>query len=530
MKPLIKLTTIHVYFRMLNPVISSGRNRPGRSSPVLALKRCSLRELIMSYGLSKTKILNSIQCPKRLWLEVHKPEPAQYSETSIQIMQTGNDVHRAYRTLVPDGILIEHVDDLKTALEQTRLALKKSASAPVFEGAFQQEGVLVRADLLLVDTKGSRLVEVKAAGSVREHHLNDCAIQTWVIEREGIPIKTVELALINTSFVYPGGRDYSGLFMHTNVTEQVRTLIQQVPAWVKKCQKILNSDMPAMEDGNQCHDPYECPFFERCSVPGPDYPVKFLPYGGKVAKKLIAEGILDIRDIPENRLSSSIHERVARVTKSGTAEIHPAVTALLKRFPFPRYYLDFETVAFAVPRWPGTKPYQPIPFQWSCHLDHADGKVEHKWFLDTSGEAPTRAVADSLVKNLGRSGPIFMYTSFEKARINDLIKLVPDLAPKLRLIISRLEDLHPIVKDHYYHPRMKGSWNLKSVIECIAPEMSYTRLDEVSNGMAAQQAYLEIIDPEINAVRRKDLRKKLLEYCKLDTMAMLRITQVLQRR
>jgi hypothetical protein len=497
--------------------------------PVLAQKRL-IQEEIMSYGLSKTKILNSIQCPKRLWLDVHKPELAQYSEISIQIMQTGNDVHRAYRVLVPGGILIEDTDDLKMALEQTRLTLKKFATTPIFEGAFQHEGVLVRADLLSVDTQGSRLVEVKAAGSVRDHHVQDCAIQTWTIEKAGIPIKTVELAFINTSFVYPGGRNYSGLFMHTNVTQQVRTLIKQVPAWVKQCQKILKSGMPTMEVGNQCHDPYECPFFVRCSVPGPDYPVKCLPYGGNVVKELIADGILDIRDIPEERLSKSIHERVRRITKNGKAEADPKVMAVLKKFGFPRYYLDFETVAFAIPRWPGTKPYQPIPFQWSCHIDHDDGKVEHKWFLDTSGEAPTRAVADGLVKNLGRSGPIFTYTSFEKARINDLIEFVPDLAPQLRLIISRLEDLHPIVKDHYYHPRMKGSWNLKSVIECIAPEMSYTKLDEVRNGMAAQQAYLEMIDPKTNAIRREDLRNKLLEYCKLDTMAMLRITRVLQRR
>lgn len=484
----------------------------------------------MTYGLSKTKILNSIQCPKRLWLEAHKPELAKYSAASIQVMQTGNEVHRAYRTLVRGGILIGHTDDLKTALEQTSLAMKKSAATPMFEGAFRNEGVLVRADLLSVGTKGSRLVEVKAAGSVRYYHIQDCAIQAWVIESAGIPIKTIELAFINTSFVYPGTENYSGLFVHANITDQVRTLIKQVPAWVQQCQKILKSGMPTMKLGNQCHDPYECPFLEHCSVPGPDYPVKCLPYGSNIAKELIAEGILDIRDIPEDRLTKTTHERVRRVTKGGKAEIDPAIAPLLKKFPYPRYYLDFETVAFAIPRWRGTKPYQPIPFQFSCHIEHLDGKIDHKWFLDTSGEAPMRAIADGLVKNLGRSGPIFMYTSFEEARTNDLIEFVPDLAPKLKLIINRLEDLHPIVKDHYYHPDMKGSWSLKSVTECIAPEMSYKKLEEVNNGMAAQKAYLEIIDTKTNAIRRKDLRNKLLEYCKLDTIAMVRITQVLQSR
>ncbi len=139
-----------------------------------------------------------------------------------------------------------------------------------------------------------------------------------------------------------------------------------------------------------------------------------------------------------------------------------------------------------------------------------------------------RAVADSLAKNLGTSGTIFMYTPFEKTRIADLMGFVPDLAPKLKGIIARLVDLKPIVKDHYYHPDMKGSWSLKSVLACIAPEMSHANLEEVADGMAAQSAYLEIIAPETSAVRREDLRKKVLEYCKLDTLAMVRIVEILQ--
>ena len=222
----------------------------------------------MSYGLSKTKILYGLQCPKRLWLEVHQPELAQYSELSAQLMQAGNEVHRAYRKLVPDGILVEHVDDLNAALEQTRLILSESAGAPVFEGAFQHNGVLVRADLIFPVSTGSRLVEVKAAGSVKDYHIQDCAIQTWVIEGAGIPIKTIELAVIDKSFVYPGGGDYRGLFRHEDVTESVRILIPQVPEWVRECRKVLESAMPVVGVGDQCRNPYACPFLEHCSVKG----------------------------------------------------------------------------------------------------------------------------------------------------------------------------------------------------------------------------------------------------------------------
>jgi hypothetical protein len=334
--------------------------------------------------------------------------------------------------------------------------------------------------------------------------------------------------VINKSFVYPGGGDYRGLFRHEDVTESVRILMPQVAGWVRECRTVLESAKPVVGIGDHCRTPYACPLLEHCSVRGPAYPVTCLPYGGNVAKELMAEGIFDIRDITEDKLSNSTHERVHRVTKSGKAEIDPSVVAVLNQFSYPRYYLDFETIAFAVPRWPGTRPYQPIPFQWSCHVEHSDGKLEHKWFLDTSGECPLTGVAESLVNDLGSTGPIFMYGSYEKRIINDLTGHVPDLAPRLKPIIDRLVDLHPIVKEHYYHPDMKGSWRLKSVTACIAPEISHEKLQEVTDGMAAQRAYFEIIMPGTDNVRRESLRNKLFEYCKLDTMAMVKIARLLQ--
>jgi hypothetical protein len=121
-----------------------------------------------------------------------------------------------------------------------------------------------------------------------------------------------------------------------------------------------------------------------------------------------------------------------------------------------------------------------------------------------------------------------MYRPFERHRINGLIRMFPDLAPKLKALRNRLVDLHPIVKEHYYHPDMKGSWSLKPVTACITPEMSHAKLDEVTDGMTAQRAYLEIITPETGSALCEDLKNKLLEYCKLDTMAMVSIARVLQ--
>lgn len=487
----------------------------------------------MSHGLSKSKILDGLQCPKRLWLKVHQPDPdlLRQSPRALQSIQAGIEAQEVYRRLIPNGILVQHVDDQKAALKETRrLILTRATRVPIFEAAFQHRGVLARADVIFPSPDGFHVVEIKASGSVKDYQLQDCAIQTWVFERAGIPIKTVALAVIDKSFMYPGTGNYYGLFRHEDVTEAVRFLMSQVPSWVQKCRTVLKSAMPVVRAGSQCRNPYECPFIEHCSEPEPPYPVRCLPNRGKIVQELIAEGILDIRDIPEGRLTKRIHERVRRVTKSGKAEIDPNARTVLKEFIYPRYYLDFETIAFTVPRWLGTKPFQQIPFQWSCHIEHADGDVEHKWFLDTSGDPPMRAAALSLVRDLGQTGPILMYHHFERDRITDLIDIFPDLAPRLKMLRDRLVDLYPIVKEHYYHPDMKGKWSLKSVTACMLPEMSHAKLGEVTDGTAAQGAYFEIIAAETNHVRRENLEKKLLDYCELDTLAMVRITRFLQGR
>jgi hypothetical protein len=372
-------------------------------------------------------------------------------------------------------------------------------------------------------------VEVKSASEVKDYYIDDCAVQAWVLEVSGVLLKTVEVAVVNTSFVYPGGRDYHGLFRYQDATERVRALTNQVPKWAEECRDVLEGDVPPIVVGDQCANPYPCPFVGHCTPPGPEYPVTCLPNGRDLPKQLQAEGIFDIRDIPEGRLRKPDHERVRRVTVSGKAEVGAAVGALLRRIPYPRYYLDFETIQFAVPIWPGTRPYQQIPFQWSCHIEDGPGKLDHTWFLDTSGEPPMRAVAESLLNNLGQSGPIFMYSSYEKRIIRELAELYPDLASGLNALIERLVDLWLIVKRHYYHPSMKGSWSLKPVAAAISPEMSHANLDEVTDGQAAQRAYWEIIQTGTDQGRRDDLRRKLLDYCKLDTMAMVSITRFLEQ-
>lgn len=482
----------------------------------------------MSFRLSKSKILSGRQCPKRLYLEVHQPELLEESPSAAQVQWWGFEVLKVARALNQGGILIGHDQDLHQALSQTEEILNENKSTPLFEATFENDGVLVRSDVLFPNPRDARLVEVKAATSVEDYHLEDCAVQSWVIENSGIPLTKIELARVDTSFVYKGNQDYKGLLFHEDVTSSVRSIQNEVPHWVSEFRKIIEGSMPNIDMGSNCGKPFDCPFMDYCSAGKPEYPVSLLPRAKKVIEELFSEGIYDIRDVPAGRLSNPTHERIRRVTISGKAELDSQAGEIVRSLPYPRYYLDFETIQFAVPIWIGTSPYQQLPFQWSCHVETAGGSLQHQEFLDTSGDSPMRSFAESLLATLGNTGSILVYSHFEKTILNLLSKLFPDLSNQLDGLVARLVDLLPITRNHYYHPAMKGSWSIKAVLPCVAPDLSYSIFDEVMDGQAAQRAYLEIINPDNPGDRRKKLEAELRKYCQMDTMAMVRLAQYFQ--
>jgi hypothetical protein len=336
------------------------------------------------------------------------------------------------------------------------------------------------------------------------------------------------------------------LFKHADITEQISALEGEVAHWAAAARSTLDGDEPAIDCGAQCDQPFACPFLAYCQPVVENeadsasecFPPEILPYGQSLAAALRAEGYSDLRDVPGDRLEKAKHQRVWRATVSGQAEIDPVAGQQLARLPYPRYYLDFETIQFAVPIWAGTRPYRQIPFQWSCHIESAPGVIAHHAFLSDGQSDPRRDFAESLLKVLNpksppetdhelahEAGPILVYNQcFENSRIKELAAAFPDLAPALYAVIDRVVDLLPITRAYYYHPAMRGSWSIKAVLPTIAPDLSYARLSVADGGMA-QDAFLEIMQPNTLPERREQLRQALLDYCALDTWAMVRLTQ-----
>jgi hypothetical protein len=477
--------------------------------------------------LSKSRIIAGRQCEKRLWLEAHRPELIEYDDNVKQRFNTGNMVNDVARSQFPGGVLIEYERGTAEALKETRRLLAQQPATPIFEAAFKTDGVLVRTDILRKKRGHFELIEVKSSTEVEPVHVEDCAVQAWVLEKAGLPLKETTLCHINNQFIYRGNNDYEGLFAHVPMTKEIRALKTEVGKWVKRFKRVLAGGEPKTDVGSHCKEPYECPFIDHCSGPQSEYPVDCLPGSGKakIIAALKAEGIRDLREIPAGRLSNKQHEWVRKVTQSGKAELRPGAKQAISSLAYPRYYLDFETASFAVPIWEGTRPYQSLPFQWSCHIQTSPRQMRHEEFIDCTGQPPMRGLTESLLKTLGTQGPIFVYSGYEKRMLNQLAGLYPDLEARINKVIKRLVDLLPIARENYYHPDMLGSWSIKYIIPTVTEAVDYHSGD-IQDGGSAQTAYQQMLSPAMTSSDREKLRQALLDYCKLDTLATVELVKL----
>lgn len=485
--------------------------------------------------LSKSKIIAGRQCERRIWLEVHRPDLREFSDAQTARLEQGTAFGELARQLLGPGELVDCGFDVAAAVDQTN-ALLGAAKPPrhIFEAALSHENVVVRVDALRRVGKAFELIEVKSSTRVKDYFLDDCAVQTWVARGAGIAPRRTQLALVDREFVYSNEGDYTGLLTLEDVTATIEDRLAEVPRWVRRFRRVLRNGEPAIATGAHCSTPYDCPFIDHCqqfAEAGPEFPLTLLPNGGALVQSLSDAGYSDLRQVPEDEVSRDQHLRMLRATRSGKAITEPALPRILAALPYPRCYLDFEAIQFIVPRWLGTRPFDQIPFQWSCHIEKADGVVEARSFLDVSGDDPRRGFAESLLKACGKRGPILVYNrSFESMCLSALAKQFPDLSNALVAIRERLVDLLPLMRQHYYHPDMRGSWSLKAVLPTVAPSLNYGDLGDVADGVAAQSAYLEAIHPGTAPTRRRELKAALTRYCERDTWGLVEIVRVLSGR
>lgn len=385
----------------------------------------------------------------------------------------------------------------------------------------------VRIDALTCGDRGLRLFKVRYATVGDEADVDEVAFWVHAAARCGLRVQSAGLLLVDTDFIYPGHGCYAGLFREVDLAPVL--VPRSVAAWLTAMRDCDRGQQPPATPGLHCTQNGGCEFVHDCQAcagttpaPPPDPQASLEIVGRELAVALRQEGHVNLHSVALQRLTDARHRRAVRAIQQGAPVLEPAAATLMQALPYPRYSLRFDTIGFAVPLWAGTRPYQVLPFQWTCDVRNAAGQLErHSFLADAQGD-PRRAFAQTLLQALGSAGPVFAYNAgFERNRIRDLAQLFDDLAPALEAVVERIVDLFQLARANYYHPAMAGSWSFKSMCRAVAPELPLDGLDGLAP--SAQAAFARSLQRGLDGAARQQLRTALQAHGQRQTEVLRRM-------
>jgi hypothetical protein len=480
--------------------------------------------------LSKSTFIKGMQCHKAFYLNKHHKElKEEVSAAQEAIFTQGTSVGELATQLFPGGVdcTPESFYDFHAAVIRTQEEIKKGTKI-IYEAAFQYNGVLAALDILVKDKNGWKAYEVKSSTSISEAYHLDATIQYYAITNSGIELKDISIVYINNEYEKNGPIDVNQLFTIESVKEVVLKLLPGIPNKVAALKKVLlQKDIPTVDIGPHCSDPYGCDFAGHCWKHIPDYSIFNISRLTSDKKfEFYKKGIVSFNDIPDDAaLNENQWMQVTSELNNETHSDKKKIREFVNDLHYPLYFMDFETFSTAVPIFDKSKPYQQLVFQYSLHIKSAaNGELIHKEFLaETNGNDPRIPFIEKLIADCGTKGDILVYNiGFERGKLNDLALIFPKYSAGINKIIERLKDLMvPFQQRWYYSPAMQGSYSIKKVLPALVPELSYDDLN-ISEGGTASNTFAAMLMGEFEgdvALTRKDL----LEYCKLDTLAMVEI-------
>jgi len=497
-----------------------------------------------SHLLSKSSFIKGIQCDKHLYLyKYHYDEMDEFSEMQKAIFQRGTNVGVFAQKLFPVGKAATEGSppDYKKGLKKTGELILQGEKL-IYEAAFMFNEVLSIADIIVKEKNSlSRhreaktewnIYEVKSSTSISETYLNDAALQYYVISNSGVEINGFSIIYINNQYIRKGKLDINELFTIESVIDSILPLQNFIEENIERLKKVIRKrEMPGIDIGEHCHNPYTCSFFNYCRKHIPEDSI--FDFSGMHLKKkyeLYRDGIIKLDDVPDNYSLNKNNGIQLDVYKSGKAKIDKeAIKSFLDDFNYPLYFMDFETFQPAVPLYDNSKPYQQIPFQYSIHLkDKKDGELKHFEFLAEPGEDPRIKFIEGLLNDTNGEGDIVVYNkSFEITRLKEIARDFPEYSEEIEKIILRIKDLMiPFQRKYYYAPEMNGSYSIKAVLPSLVPELSYDKLKIKEGGLAS--ITFEGLQAETDMMIIAETREQLLEYCKMDTLAMVKILEKLE--
>ena len=491
---------------------------------------------------SKSKYCGLWQCPKIAWLKKYKPEEYIIDENTKSRMENGNIVGDLAMQLFGDynevTTYTNNKLDIPKMIEKTKQYMLDGLDN-ICEASFNYNGLYCAVDILRKQDNGYAIYEVKSSTHEDNYvYIVDIAYQKYVLEHCGVKVTGTYLVNINSDYIFDGTLKLNELFKITDVWKFVVDEQKEVEEKIKMAEKLLeDKNEPNIDISCNCNSPYKCGFWKYCSKHLPK-PSVFDLYRLNFSKKIeyYNRGIKSfddlektgwfLGDIRNRQIEYALHDKGVYVDKEN-------IKKFLDTLSYPLYFLDFETQQPIIPLYKDTRPYQQIPFQYSLHyIENKGGELKHKEFLGISGKDPRRSLAEALCNDIPAGACVLAYNKkFECGRIGELAEIFPDLQKHLYSIEFSIKDLlDPFRYGYYYKKEIGGSFSIKSVLPAMFPDdptLNYHNLDGVHNGGEAMSIFPKIKDMPLK--EQEVARHNLLKYCELDTFAMVKIWQELER-
>ncbi len=489
----------------------------------------------MNKLITKSNYLAGLQCPKRFWAEFNCNNiKIDITPAQQRIINQGLKIGEYAHTYFPKGLLIQSKSNTD-ALAETEQAIQEGSEC-IFEPAFMFNDILIRCDVLQqISANTWAIIEVKSSSKVKDEHIDDLAIQKYVLTGNNINISETKLMLINTkNCYYP---NLENLFVIEDITLEVNQKIAEVSNNITDLKNIAKlPNEPNLFSDKNCGNPDKCPLKYFCWQGIPEISIFTIPRLHKSkSTKLIEDGIFALDDLPnylQNKsnkfLTDNQKKYVNSILNNQLLLDENGIKNKLDELEYPLYFFDIETHNPAIPRFDGLKPYEQFIFQYSCHVLSKNGQLEHFEYLHTENTDPRLPLIKSLIKHIKKTGSVIVYhLSFEASKLKKLAEDFPEYAEQLNSIVERLWDLEIIFKHFYKHPQFLGKTSIKKVLPVLVPTLSYDNLN-VKRGDEAQTIWDEIITTQ-DLDNKQKMIKDLKDYCQLDTQAMVQIYQKLNK-
>ncbi len=477
------------------------------------------------------------QCHKALYLnKYHRELQDEISDQQQAIFSSGTNIGELAQELFPGGVdaTPESYYNFQASVKDTAEYIANGEKV-IYEAAFQYQGVLCALDILVKKRGKWYAYEVKSSTSVKGPYILDTALQYYVITNSGIELADMSVVHINNKYKRKGPVDVHQLFTIESVLDQILPRQANIPKKIRELKRVLKGkDVPVMDIGEHCHIPYPCNFLGHCWKHIPEERSVF-KLGNSRGKEwdLYKKGIYAMEDIPDDYPLNKNQRLQVNGWKHGKTHIDKqGIKEFLKTVRYPMYFFDFETIRPIVPMWNNSVPFQQVPFQYSLHYQgRKNSKLQHFEFLaeHEGAKDPRIALLEQLIEETKKPGDIWVYNiGFERARMNEFAKYFPKYKKEALAIADRLRDLIiPFQQKLYYTPEMDGHHGLKYVLPALVPDLSYNDL-EIQEGGTASVTFDAMISGTFDGDVEKT-RTELLEYCKLDTYAMVRIMEKLRK-